>query len=271
MSHSPRYISKLQGRRLLVLGGSSGIGFSVAEAALEHGADVVISSSNESKLQKAVQRLQAGLDAATNSNGQAPSVSSVVCDLSNADLLEENLASVLECATVSGTRLLDHVVFTAGPALKLTSIPDVTVQAVQEANLVRVVAPMILARLLPRYIHQTAASSFTLTGGVSSQRPPPGWSIMVSSGAAVEGLARGLAVDLKPLRVNVVALGAVHTEIFSGIAADGLQAVLNKFKKESLTNTVGTPEEAAEAYLYCMKNSFATGTVVVTDGGKLLA
>ncbi|EEY18882.1 short-chain dehydrogenase [Verticillium alfalfae VaMs.102] len=282
-----RYVTKLQGRRLLVLGGSSGIGFSVAEAALEHGADVIISSSNEAKLRKAVDRLRTGIvnpaiplgsgpGSENQSSGsgtlseESPRISSVTCDLANAATLEKNIASALELATAGRTCLLDHVVFTAGAPLKIVKVPDATVQAVQDTNLVRVVAPIILAKLLPLYTHQSAASSLTLTSGVTTNRPTPGWALLVSAGAAVEGLARGLAVDLKPLRVNVVSPGAVHTELFADIPEERLQSVLDTFKTNSLTDTVGTPGELAEAYLYCMKNTFATGSVIVADGGRLL-
>ncbi len=155
--------------------------------------------------------------------------------------------------------------------MKITKIAEVTVQAVQDTNLVRVVAPMILARLLPLYTHQSAASFFTLTSGVAARRPTPGWAVIASASAAVEGLARGLAVDLKPLRVNVVSPGAVHTELFADIPEERLPPVLDTFRKNSLTDTVGSPVEVAEAYIYCMKNTFATGSIVVADGGRLLA
>lgn len=266
MSPTTRYISKLQGKRLLVFGGSSGIGFGVAEAALEYGVDVVISSSNQSKLDKAIDRLHAGINP-TN----APSISSVICNLADAATLKENITAALEAATEGRTCLLDHVVFTAGSPIKLTALPDMTVEAVQETHFVRVVAPTILASVLPNYIHRTAASSFTLTSGVNNYRPGPGWAVLASTGNAVDGLGRGLAVDLKPIRVNVVAPGAVHTELFSAYAEDKLEAVLDGFRQKSLTGTVGRPEEVAEAYLYFMKNSFATGTVLLADGGMLLS
>lgn len=268
MSQALRYVSRLKSQRLLVLGGTSGIGFCVAEAALEHGAEVVVSSSNEAKLSKALDRLRAGITA--KGLGGSSSVSGVTCDLGDAARLETNITQVLDFATTGRAQLLDHIVFTAASPLKHVKIPDATVEDVQKANLMRVVAPTILARLLPNYTNQSVTSSLTLTSGVSIHRPPPGWALLISAGAATEGLARGLAVDLKPVRVNTVSPGAVNTELFADIPEDKKQSVLDKFKENSLTGTVGTPEELAEAYIYCMKNTFATGTIVVADGGKLL-
>ncbi|KAH0343378.1 hypothetical protein KCU83_g8849, partial [Aureobasidium melanogenum] len=81
----------------------------------------------------------------------------------------------------------------------------------------------------------------------------------------------GLAVDLAPIRVNCISPGAVHTEMFDNIPGDRLPAVLSKFRERSLTDSVGTPEELSEAYVYLMRCSFATGSLVEVNGGSLLA
>ena len=86
----------------------------------------------------------------------------------------------------------------------------------------------------------------------------------------MEGLMRGLAVDLKPLRVNVVSPGAVETELFSAIPQDTRDRVLDFYRSTSTTGTVGTPQDLAEAYLYVMKDRFITGSVVESNGGRLL-
>jgi NAD(P)-dependent dehydrogenase (short-subunit alcohol dehydrogenase family) len=106
---------------------------------------------------------------------------------------------------------------------------------------------------------------------------------MVPFAAAKEGLTRALAVDLKPIRVNSVAVGAVHTELLTAMAQSGLpegappeaaekrmQATLALFKSKALTNTVGQPKDVAGAYLWLMRDRFVTGTVVRSDGGYLL-
>lgn len=92
-----------------------------------------------------------------------------------------------------------------------------------------------------------------------------------SYGAGVEGIVRGLAVDLKPVRVNMVAPGAVLTEIFDPFTPEMRENILEGMKKATLTGEVGRPESVAEAYIYILKDRFITGTVITSDGGRLLA
>ena len=94
---------------------------------------------------------------------------------------------------------------------------------------------------------------------------------MAAWGQGIEGIVRGLAVDLAPIRVNLVKPGAVHTELFADIPAERLEKVLEKMRKETLTGTVGRPEDVAEMYLGLMKCAFASGSMVDVDGGRLLA
>lgn len=89
-------------------------------------------------------------------------------------------------------------------------------------------------------------------------------------GSGIEGITRGLAVDLAPVRVNIVCPGAVHTERFDYIPKERLEGVLQGFKDGNLLGKVGTPEELAEAYIYSMKDHFATGAFLQSDGRRLL-
>lgn len=100
--------------------------------------------------------------------------------------------------------------------------------------------------------------------------PSPGWSTFANVLGSVESLARGLAIDLKPVRVNCVIPGAVHTELFDSIPSDHLEATLESMRKETIMHTVGTPEELAEVYLFLMKSTFSTGTTVTADGGRMV-
>jgi NAD(P)-dependent dehydrogenase (short-subunit alcohol dehydrogenase family) len=260
-----KYTTKLVGKRVLVLGGTSGIGFCVAEAALEHGADIIISSSNPAKITKTIARLQAEYPELTSSQ----KVSGYACDLANPADLEANLASLLEQATEGGKLKLNHIAFTAGDALKLPTLENVEADAVNASGTVRFLAPLILAKILPKYMDRSPENSFTVTGGAVAHRPPAGWSVMAGFATAIEGLVRGLAQDLKPLRVNVVSPGAVHTELFDGFGANS-DEILKGFRENTLTKTVGSPGDLAEAYIYIMKDKFITGSLVASNGGILL-
>lgn len=261
MSAPPKYTAKLASRRVLVLGGTSGIGFCVAEAALEHGATVIISSSNPTKLSNALTRL--------NPAGSLP-VTGKTCDLGSPDTVEANIQSLLAFATDSGAHPLDHVVFTAGDPLDMTKLEDATPASAMKMFQVRFVAAVMLAKALPGFIKKEASSSVTLTGGTNTDRPMPGWAVVAGVGAAIEGLMRGLAVDMKPVRFNVVSLGAIHTELWGGLGGEALEGFLEMLKRQTLTGEVGQPEDVAEAYLYLMRDRFITGEVVKTNGGRML-
>ncbi|KAF2206594.1 hypothetical protein CERZMDRAFT_115680 [Cercospora zeae-maydis SCOH1-5] len=271
MEKTPKYIDKLHSRRVLVIGGTSGIGLCVAEAALEHGAIVTISGSTESKLQTALTHLnQSASPLRHNHDISGPAISGHTCDLSHPASQESALRSLLQATTADGKSKLDHVVFTAGNNISIPSLEEVTAELVQAMQSVRILAPIMLAKLLPAYVTKSAHSSLTLTGGTQAIRPSPAWSVMAGIMSSISGLTRGFAVDLQPIRVNAVFPGAVKSTAANHIDPAILEKAMANFRSTTLTGTVGMPEEVAEAYLYFMKSSYASGTTVVVDGGKLL-
>ncbi len=265
MSSPFKYTNKLQDRRVLVVGGSSGVGFAVAEAAVENGSIVTIASSNQGKLDKAVSLLKEHAKAVGTSEDN---ISSTVIDLATAEGIDERVVSMLKFATKNGT--LDHIVFTAGDSIRPAALKDTTPDTIHKGIMVRTIGATIIAKHLSSYMTRSNQSSFTITGGTITWRPISGWSVVAGFGGATEGLARGFAVDLKPIRVNCVVLGAVLTELFDDAVKASGPAVLDMFAKDSVTGTIGKPDEAAEAYLYSMKSSFTTGSRIVVDGGRLV-
>ncbi|KAK1750521.1 hypothetical protein QBC47DRAFT_118568 [Echria macrotheca] len=268
-----KYTNKLHSKRVLVLGGTSGVGYSVAEAALEYGAEVIISGSTDAK----VERILARLRGTAGGQREGAQIAGKACDLADTASLETNLEALLKFATEDGKRKLDHVVFTAGDALKLKPLAEMTTDLVGAAMAVRFTGALMLAKLLNlsedgegKYLRRSFESSFTLTGGTNTAKPMPMFTLAAGVGGGIEGLARGLAVAMKPVRVNTVALGAVKTEIFGSLPQENLEATLEGFKKQTLTGTVGRPEDAAEIYLYIMRDYLVDGTVVSSDGGRLL-
>ena len=271
-----KYTSKLHNASILILGGTSGIGYAVAEACLEfHCARLTISGSNQPKIERTIERLRA-----TYSSDSFPThLSGLACDLSDTPHLEENLTALLSFATDNAQTKLDHIVNTAGDSRGTTALASVTTDIIAMAGAMRFTAPIILAKLLvpshePSYIHSSPTSSLTLTSGVSAAKPPLNWSVTAAFGAAKEGLTRGLAVDLAPVRVNCVAPGAVQTEYLekvSGGDKEKLEGMLGMFRNKSLTKRVGRPEDVAEHYLGIMRDNSVTGTVLHSEGGYLLA
>jgi NAD(P)-dependent dehydrogenase (short-subunit alcohol dehydrogenase family) len=258
---APKYTNKLQGKRVLVLGGTSGIGFCVAEACVEFGAIVTVASSREEKVNKTIERLTTSYPEAKDR------ISGHSCDLASPDV-EANLTTLFEFATKDGK--LDHVVNTAGDSFGLIALKDATAEKIQKMGTVRFMGMLLMAKLCPQYMHQTSESSITSTGGVASAKPSAGWSAMAGWGAGKEGMTRGLAVDLKPIRVNCVAPGAILTELWDSFSGGNVQAIVDMYKSKTLLDKIGMPEDTAEAYLYMMRDTFITGTTLYTEGGYLL-
>ena len=259
-SDQSKYVSKLQGKRVVILGGTSGIGYAVAEGSLEHGAQVVISSSNPSKVSKTIDRLKAAYPSC------ASRISGSACDLSDPETLEKNLTALFEFAGKG----IHHIAFTAGNQLNTKHIAAASLEYMRNVSTVRFLAPMVLAKVAPPFLVPGPESSITYTGGANASKPVPGWGIMAAYGAGLEGLARGMAQDLKPIRVNLVSPGAVLTELWDGIPKDMKEKIFEKVSTATLAGELGKPEDVAEAYLYLMKDRFITGKIIEPDGGMLL-
>jgi len=260
---SPNYkfINKLQGKRILIFGATSGIGFAVTEACVEQGATVIITGSKAERLETTIKRLQ------TSYGDLQSRVTAHICDLSNEETLEANIVQLLDAATANGSQKLNHISFSAGNIFGLPKITEVSIAQIRRIDVVRYLAPVMIAKHLAKHVEASADSSFTITGGVNSHKPSPGWAVAASGGGRNEALVRGLAVDLAPVRINLVAPGAVDTELLRGLLTPERREM---FTQKTLVKRLGRPEDTAEAYLYLMKDGFVTGTVIHTNGGALL-
>jgi NAD(P)-dependent dehydrogenase (short-subunit alcohol dehydrogenase family) len=255
-----KFLTKLQGQRVVVFGGTSGIGFAVAEGAIEYGATVLVSSSSQDKVARAVERLRTSYpEAADRISGEA-------CDLADEANVEANLEALFNKATNNGASKLNHIVHTAGAPAGMGST-DFNSQVVGQSQVVRVIVPMIIAKkFIPRFMHISPQSSFSLTSGALVYKPAPGWALTAIGGNALAGAILSLAVETKPVRFNGVVPGAVETELLAHAPAE----LKETFKSKTLLGTLGKPEDTAEAYLYLMKDNFVTGSMIHTNGGFFL-
>lgn len=234
---------KLAGKHVLVIGGSSGIGFAVAKAALGEGALVTIASSNAEKLRGALDRLGGG--------------ESAVLDVTDEAGVQSFFASSGE---------VDHIAFTAadwGP-VDQTEFSETDLERAAELFEVRFWGALAVvkhgAKCMP------SGASITLTNGMAAHRPDKGMATAAAMAGAVEHLVLGLAVELAPIRVNAVCPGAILTEAFDDVPPE-----FRKFQEARLAGQllprVGQPDEAAEAYLYLMRGSYTTGQILRVEGG----
>lgn len=241
-----------------IFGGSAGIGFAVARLALQEGIRVAIVSSNPNRVAIAVESLKKEIPHGT--------ISGYECNLKTDDV-ETSLQNVFaDVLAANGGNALDHIIFTAGDSLHIKSLGEIDIDFIHEAGKVRFVAPLLIAKLAPHFIKNDYASSFILTTGTVSEKPSPNWSVAASYFGGMQAMTRNLAPDLKPIRVNLVNAGVVDTELW-GAERKSIVAHLSKI---SFVERVATADEIAEAYIYLMKDTNATGSIVSTNGGGLL-
>ena len=240
--------TSLSGKRVVVIGGSSGIGFAVARAALDDGATVTIGSSHADKVAGAAARLGNGAQGA-------------VVDVKD----EASVANFFE-----GVGAFDHLAFTAGdwggPLLSGQNMPTLDVAAMGGVFGVRFWGAVTAikhasGRLAPD-------GSITLTNGMVAHRPRKGAAIGSAMAGAIEHLTRALAVDLAPLRVNAVCPGLILTEVWDSIPENQREERFKQMTARQPLPRVGMPDEVAQAYLYLMRGGYTTGQVLVVSGGS---
>jgi NAD(P)-dependent dehydrogenase (short-subunit alcohol dehydrogenase family) len=236
-------MAKLDRAKVVVIGGASGVGFAVAAAALEAGAEVIVGSSQPARIEAAAKKLGKGAKGLT------------------VDVKDE--ASVAAFFDAAGA--FNHLVFTAGDwGHMFAATRDLDVEASKARMEVRFWGAARAAKhALPRIAKD---GSITLTGGMLAHRPMQGAPLTTASAHTTEGLAIGLARDLAPIRVNAVCLGLIMSEQVQNMG----EAMIKNFTANLPLPRGGTVEEAAEAYLYLMRATYVTGQIVRVDGGGSL-
>lgn len=263
--------NRLSNARVLVFGGTSGIGFGVASMAVSNGANVIISGSKQPKVDEKVALLRS-----LYPDVPANKITGHALDLLEIEKLEAGaLETYFDSVTQHGDNKIDHIAFTAGDTFSVsTVIETMTAETAMHGFKVRYLVPLLIAKSLVKnpgkYMPVSNATSISLTGGTNTQKPMPGWSIRAGQGGAVEALSRGLAVDLSPIRVNLVEPGAVQTELLDAVFKSSSPEVLENMKNGWLTGAFGRPEDLAEAYGWFMKDQFVTGVIASSNGGRML-
>ena len=240
--------SALNQKTVVVIGGGSGIGFAVAKLALDEGAEVVIGSTSQAKIDGALERLGQGARGAT-------------VDVTD----ETSVAGFFE--QLGG---LHHLVFTAGDWGSMTGGPITEVDLDKAGAIFKVRFWGAIAAVKHGARTIAADGSITLTDGTIAHRPRKGAALSTAMAGAVEHLTHALAVDLAPLRVNAVCPALIETEVWNSIPADVRPERLKKMTERQPLPRPGDPAEVAQAYLYLMKAGYTTGQVLKVDGGATL-
>lgn len=231
----------LAGKKVVVIGGSSGIGLATAAQAKAEGAEVIIASRNPERLKAVADKIGA---------------KGIPTDVSNDDSVAALFKS---CGSV------DHVVVTAaqlrsGP-FKTVAMEDV--RATFEGKFWGAWRVARAADIRP-------GGSLTLVSGFLSLRPRPGSAIVSAANGALESLTRALALELAPIRVNCVSPGIIDTPIRAAMPEAARKDYLAKTGAGLPVQRVGESEDIARQIHAFIANGFATGAIVYIDGGGLV-
>ncbi len=237
------YPMTLNGKRIVLLGGTSGMGFATAEMVAREGAIIVVVSSRQESVDRAVARLPKGTE------GYA-------IDLSN----EEH---VRDFFTHLGA--FDHLVFTAGEMLQMSALSETNVEQARHVFDLRFWGAFMAAKYGSSQIRP--GGSIVLSSGIVGRRPRKGWVVAAGIGGAVESLTRALAIELAPIRVNAICPGSVKTELWMSMSEEEREVRSRSIGQTLLVGRVGEARDLAQAYLYLMREGFSTGQVIVVDGG----
>ncbi len=236
----------LKGKKIIVIGGSSGIGLATASAAAAEGARVVIAGRSAEKLERARGEI-----------GGRPGLFAL--DVTR----DEEVRNFFERAGE-----FDHLVITAasgttGPFL------DLPMKAVEGLFASKFWGQYRAARYAARQIRE--GGSITLFSGIAAQKPVPGFSGFAAVNGAINALCRALAVELAPVRVNAVSPGIVETPAYAEMPAEERQEFFERAAAVLPAGRIGRPAEVAGAVLFLMRSGFVTGSVLDIDGGGRLA
>lgn len=237
----------LADHRVVVIGGSSGMGLATARHASLAGASVTITSTSPERLATALAALP-------------PQTRGALADL-------RDPATVAELFAQTGT--IDHLVVTAGDPVGPAPLVTTPLDSFRATFEVRYWGALSAIQHAAGQLADRG--SITLTSGTIGVRPGQGTAVAASGAAAIEGLVRGLAVELAPIRVNAVRPGVVRTAMWDAIPEQQREGMFQALAARTLTGAVGTADQIAAAHLYLMGNDFVTGTVLTLDGGALLA
>jgi NAD(P)-dependent dehydrogenase (short-subunit alcohol dehydrogenase family) len=238
--------ASLDGAKVLVVGGSSGIAVEIARQAVAAGAQVTLAGRDLDRTRTATEPLGPAVTAATVDLGDEATIQALAEDLGE----------------------VDHVVnLASNPAIG--AVQDLERSAVVAAFDAKVIGPLLLAKHIAPQMRPTG--SLLLFSGIAAWRPAPDLSVMATANGAVSFLAAALAVELAPIRVNALSPGIVDSGAWDGMGTDDKEAHFAATAAANPARRVGQPADIASAALLALTNPFITGTTLHVDGGGRLS
>jgi NAD(P)-dependent dehydrogenase (short-subunit alcohol dehydrogenase family) len=226
---------------IVVIGGTSGIGLATGAMAQEAGARVTVVGRDEARLASALHQL----------GGTARGIALDVADEAAVETLFGSFEHIDHVVTLAGTRADGEIA-----TIDTTTAREPFDNRLWGALYVcRYAAPKM------------TDGSITICTGVGVARPRRGGAIVAAAAGASEVLARAVALEVAPIRVNVIRPGLVDTPLLTRMAGEHRDSMIASQSKRIPLGRIAQPEEIAHAILFLMSNTYITGSTLTIDGG----
>ena len=236
---------ELAGQTVVVIGGSAGIGLETARLARTEGADVIVTGRNPDRLEAAATELGA--------------LRSAAFDATDQDALDQFFDEL--------PTPIDHVMVTAGrPYYAL--LADIDLDKARRSFDEHLWLPIVVARHAVGKVRPGGTLLFV--SGTGARRPAPGLAIIGMGTAALPALTRNLALELAPIRVNLIAPGFVDTPLSASLLGDDLDKRREQLRTSLPIRRVVGPADVAALAVHIMTNTALTGATYDIDGGQQL-
>ncbi|MFS2155779.1 SDR family oxidoreductase [Pseudomonas sp. Pseusp122] len=237
--------STLNDRTVVIFGGTSGIGLAAAIQAKAAGARVIVIGSNADRARQAA--LDNGLDGWR------------AADVTRSEAIDAALADI---------PTVDHLVLLAGTFV-VGTVLVAEIDHLRRAFEERIWAALHAIRALGDRLAKDGSVTF-ISGALADRPNAYGTAVIAAASAAMEALARGLALELAPIRVNTLSPGPINTPIFSKALGEGRDTYVAALEQTLPLRRLGTAQEAGSAAVFLMANAYMNGAVLNIDGGARL-
>lgn len=234
---------QLLGQTVVVIGGSSGIGLATAHHARAEGADVIVTGRNPQRLETAAREVGA--------------VSSAAFDATDRSAVDDFFQAL--------PTQIDHVLATAGGSY-YAALADLDLAEAERNFNEHVWLPINVARAAVGKVR--AGGTLLFMNGTGGRRPGPGMVVVGTVTAAMPALIANLALELAPVRVNLLAAGFVDTPLSAALLGDDLESRREELRTKLPIRRVVGPDDVAALAIHLMANTALTGATYDVDGGQ---